>query len=329
MSADKLITVLGFLAKLEGSYNAGATVTAADDGHQLAELPEFTPEWGNDGVRGAPPATFGHQRKVAPTGRHGGIPLKLEAKGAGSAYSASVVPQAHVLLRAAGFDAALTSTAGAEKYVYTPTAGPTGFASLAGELYARGEKWPFTGGYLDWELGADGPGIPLWAFTLRGLLTVDPTDVAVPSITYPLAAIDPAKAVGASLLSINAVTSLVLRSWSIKGNREIAPRLNQNTAAGLAGFAPGRRAPTLELTFETPAKATFDPEALWKAATEMATTITVGSVQYKKFNAVMPKVQIASAPTFSADGNISLTTLSCQLNPSTLTANDELTLTFD
>ncbi|MGN6103879.1 MAG: hypothetical protein ACTHU0_02135, partial [Kofleriaceae bacterium] len=106
MSADKLITFLGILGKLEPSYGAGATVAAASDGHQLAELPEFTPEWANDGTRVAPPGTAGYQRKVAPTGRNGSIPLKFEAKGAGAPYSSTVVPQAHPFLRAAGLDAA-------------------------------------------------------------------------------------------------------------------------------------------------------------------------------------------------------------------------------
>ncbi|MGN6110838.1 MAG: hypothetical protein ACTHU0_37395, partial [Kofleriaceae bacterium] len=219
--------------------------------------------------------------------------------------------------------------AGAEKYVYTPAGSASSLASIAGELYARGEKWPFTHGYLDWELGADGPGIPLWSLTLRALLTIDPTDVAVPTITYPLAAIDPPKAVGANLLTLNGVSALKLRSWRIRGSREIGPRINMNTAAGHAGFAPGRRTPQLELVIETPAKATFDPEGLFQSATEMAAALAIGSVQYKKLGVAMPKTQIMSPPSPSSDGSVALTTLTLQLNPSAANANDEYSITFD
>jgi len=327
----KPITIFGILFDLEGSYGTGnpGTMFVETDGIQLAELPELTPEWANDGARPAPPGTLGYQRKVAPSGATLTLPIKLEPKGAGAAYSASVVPNIHKLLRAAGFNAALTATGGAEKWTYTLATTLAEFVSGVARLYARGESYPATGLYLDWEISFDGPGVPLITFTMRGLYG-DPVDqLVVPYITYPLAAIDPPKAVGAALFSLNGVPGLVFKSGKISGGWELTPRVNMNSAAGHAGFARGRRMPKAEFTFETPVKATLNPEQLWRSAAEMPFALNVGAVQYNRHKWAGPKLQLSQPPAPSADGSVALTTVTGQLNPSALGANDELTVIFD
>lgn len=324
----KLITIFGLLFKEEASYGAGGILAAATDGIQLAELPELNPEWANTGERVAPPGTLGYQRRVTPSGATVQFPLRIEPKGAGAAYSASVVPNIHRLLKACGFDAVLTASVGTEKWAYSFLPSQDAPISGVAELYGRGEKYPATGILLDLEAEFDGPGVPLITLTARALLG-DPVDAAVPAITYPLATILPPKAVGAGLFTLNGVANLELRRARISTGWEFTPRVNMNAASGHAGWARGRRTPTAEFTFETPAKATLNPEQLWRDATEMAAAINVGSVQYNRHKWVMPKFQLSAPPAASADGSVALTTVTGQLNPSALGANDELTITFD
>lgn len=326
----KLTTIYGLLFKLEASYNAGGALVDGTDGIQMAELPELAEEWGTDGARdAAPPGTFGHLPRSTPSGRLVSLPVKFEPKGAGAAYSASVVPNIHLPLRAAGFDATLTSTAGSEKYVYALTSTIASFVSAVATLYARGEKYSMTGCYLDMEITFDGPKVPLITFTLRGLLG-DPIDqLVVPAIAYPLASIIPPKALGAAMFTLGALTNLPLRSGVIRTAWELSPRLDMNSALGHAGFARVKRAPTAEFTIETPDKSALDPDALWKNATESAFAVNVGAVQYNRHKWAGPKFQLSAPPGRSEDNKVALTTLVGQLNPSALGLNDELTITFD
>lgn len=338
MSSAKTITVIGLLAKIEASYNAGGSLSTSTDGIQLNEWAEFSPEYANDGARAAPPGTTGYQRRVASSGRTGSPTFKIEPKGAGAAYSASVVPHGHVLRRAAGFDAAVTTTGGSEKWDYTPSAGPTGYASLVASLYGRGELYPFTGVYLDYSVGADGPVIPIEEYAAHGLLG-DATDVSVPTITYPLGAIDPPKSVGASLFSLGNFTGAILRKWSFKLGRTIGPRLNQNTAAGHAGFGVVRRTPQLEVTVEATTRQTtpfhaataIDPDKLYDAATSLAVAINIGSTQYNRWKLTGPAAQIMTPPRYEgeADNGAAVWSLTLQLNPSAINLNDEVKITYD
>src|SRR4051812_18130209 len=137
MSQSGSIVVYGLTALIEASYNAGGAPSTATDGIQLAELPELVPSYAQDGSRASPPATTGSQRRVPPTGKTAALTAKLEPKGAGAAYSASVVPNFHTLLRMAGFDGVGSFTGGSEKWTYTPTPGPTGYGSGVINAYAR------------------------------------------------------------------------------------------------------------------------------------------------------------------------------------------------
>lgn len=329
--------ILGLLGKLEGSYGAGATLSAATDGIQLAETPKLTINYGYDGSRPAPPGTMGSQRRAAPNGRTVSVPFKAEAKGAGAAYSSTVVPSLHVFLRLCGFDAVVTTTLNLEKWVYTPTPGPVGYGSGAFSAYARGELYPLTAAYADWTLTGDSNGVVYLTATVSALLGAISDQVTPPAITYPLAAVLPPTAVGAGLFSLGLFTNAVLQKWTLKGGRKITPRLNQNAAGGHAGFAIGNRTPTLDVTYETPTLATtpfhsasaVDPYNLYDAATELAWAIQIGSAQYNRHKWFGAKAQIMKAPDTAENGDVVVTNLSLQLNPSAAGANDEITAQFD
>jgi hypothetical protein len=324
----KLITIYGLLGKTEASYGVGGSLAAATDGLLAEELPKFTPGYANDGLRAAPPSNLGYQPKVAPSGKFvDPFPFKHAPKLPGNAYSASNFWTAHNPLRWCGFDGAVTTTGGLEKWVYTPTPGPTGYASGVMSGYARGELWPITGVLGDFTWGFKGPEVPVFDFTFKGLLG-NYTDVAVPSITYPFNGQNALKSVNVAL-SLFGVTQVAVREATLKLGRTLQPRLDVMTSGHL-GFVPLRRTPTLEVLVETPAIATQDFYAAWEAAQNGAWSLGINQgTQYNRYKFSGSAAQLMSAPKLEDDGAIALTRLTLQLVPTLLTNNDDLTITTD
>jgi hypothetical protein len=325
-AAGKLIKIFGVRAKIETTYGTNS-VPAAIDAIQLAENPQLAVAFANDGARAMPPGTMGSQNRVVPSGRTGETTLKFEPVGYGTAYSATNLPRGHALLRASGLDAAVVVTGGAETVTYTPTPGPTGFASVSADLFARGQQYAMAAILGDLTIGAVGPVVPMAEVAIKGLVSAI-TDAAVPSLTYtPWLALAPPKAVNIAF-TINGVSTLIVKSWQLKMNRALGARLDQNSG-GHAGWASGVRAPTLEIEIENPAIATFDPNALRLSAATMAATLTIGTTQYNKYTlATSNQAQIVEVSDGAEDPTATVK-FKLQLNPSALGANDEFSLLFN
>lgn len=337
MSATKLELVRALLIKAEASYLAGGSVAAATDGILVVDEIQPTLETLHDGARRMPPGMAGNMRRVPPAGRNLTFAFGHEAKGPGVAYSASVFPSIHRALLGAGFDGAGTFGGGTEKWEYTPTSGTGTPTSLLGELYAREEKYPFTGGYLNLErLAFEDLGIPLWNFQAR---TVCGTiaDSAVPAVTYPALTIEPPAAVNIVFTLGSWTTTAVVRGGSLAMNRALGNRANQNAASGNAGFSPGRRSPTLEILVEATdlvgspfhTSAGLDPYLFYAAATEVSFQINIGSVQYNRWKIIPGKVQMTAYPTLEGDEGGQLWRLPFQCNPTTVNGNDDVMFRFD
>lgn len=336
MSATKLPTIIGLLGKLEASYNAGGSLSTSTDGIQLAGPATPTLDYAFDGERRPPPAITGYQRRLTPQGRACSVTLPHEAKGAAAAYNGTTnVFSARTLLRLCGFDVALDATGGAEKETYTPTPGMTGFGSGLFEAYARGQKYPIQAAYGDLSVTFDDNSAPLMEVAIRGLVGAI-TDTTVPAITYPTLTTDPAKAAGITLSLGNFVNAVVRRGKFTLG-RQIGARRNQNSAAGHAGFSPGRRTPVLELTVEATAFTTtpfhaasaIDPYNLYDAATLLDCQLQFGSTQYNRWKIKPGKVQLMAPPTEDEDEGGALWSLRLQCNPTTLNGNDDVSLIAD
>lgn len=322
----KIVKGYGLLSKLEASYNAGGSPSTSTDGILLEELATLKITPANDGARPGPPGTGGYQKRVVPSGHFADISAKFAPKGAGAAYSASVVPNIHTLLRSSLMNGAVTTTAGSEKWEYTPCAITDTLASLVQSFYARGQLYAPQGILGDWTLTIDGPSVPMLDWHGMGLMPTLPTDITLPSITYPLASVDPPKATNIAF-TYGAFTP-VLRKLSLKWGRRLAPRLDVNSG-GHAGFWGVTRTPQLDVEFETPAAATSDWFGAFSTANQTTWTLTVGSVQYNKYTIFGPAAQPMAFPEESADGDVSITKVSLQLNPSAIGANDELTWRFN
>lgn len=322
----KLVTVHGTLFKLEGSYGAGGSLSTATDGVQADELPKFSPGYVNKGDRPRPPGMLGYQRKLPPSGKFIEFPFKHAPKGTGTAFTASNFWTFHAMLRACGYDAVVDVTGGSEKWTYTPTPGPTGYASGVASLYGRGELWPATGILGDFTWGFKGPEAPVFDFAFKGLLGAY-TDVGVPTITYPNATLSAPKAISVPF-TLFGVSQATLREATIKLGRTFQPRADV-VSGGHLGFAPISRTPTLEVLVETPLIATQDFFQAWEQATNSAWLLTVGATQYLRMKWSGAAAQIMQEPKLEDDGAIALTRLTLQLNPSSPTANDDLQLVTD
>lgn len=339
MSATKLPNFIALLLAIEGSYNAGGAVSAATDGIQL-----FEPARGKlgalfDGSRRPPPGTAGYQQRLVPAGKIIDLPVKHEARGYGAAYSASNKPSLHRLLQIAGFDAAVTTGAGVEKWVYTPTPGPTGYSSGVAEAYAIGQKLPLQGIYADLtSITSDDGGPPVWEFLLR-CIAGTLSDVAVPTVTYRDVAANQPPTPAPMSFTLGNFTGARVRKWAFKLGRTIGQRLDQNSSGLTAGFSPsGRpsRTPELTVTFEATtlqgspfhAANAIDPYKLYENATPLAMSLQVGATQYNRFK-LASSVQLMDYPEEDEDEGGALWTTRLQLNPSALNLNDDVTFTFD
>ena len=330
MSADKSLDQWGVLMKAEASYGAGVTVAAGTDGFLVMEQPDvgllFAHEGTRRGTRG--PMNQGIAR-VAKSGLHCNPTLIHEAAGFGAAYSASDLPSCHIPLVAAGLAATVVVTGGSETVTYAPGTA----VSLGCEIYTREQMYDITHGYCDMSIEADGPDVPVWLFPLWGVLA-QPTEVAVPSITsYNV--IVPPKSTGVTL-NIGDYTAGVVRSWGFALNRQITPRLDSNAADGHAGFHLGGIDPILTVVIEAEvfqaspfhAAAALNPYQLAAAATGLAVSLTLGSVQYNKWTLAAAQAQM-EVITDDADNDVATWELAFKCVPSAPHLLDGFSLLFD
>lgn len=320
MSDYKTIIGFGALVKSEASYNAGATLSTSTDGVQANEPPVMTIEYSYDGSRPTPPGTAGAQAYVAPTGETCNGTIAIELKGAGSAYSASVTPpNAHALLLSAGFSGSLSGSA----WQYVPTPVGTDSTSVAMKIYSREESFEVSGSYSNLEVASADGGPAVATFSFMGLPSI-PTDEALPAITY--SSVLPPKASDLGFVW-GAISDLKIRSFSLNLNREMSPRQNLNAASGSAGFAVGRRAPTMTITIEEPEFATFNPHNDMKDKTVRDWSFTVGSVANNKYT-ISGKGQIVGVSK-TEDGPVATMDLEVALVTSTAVANDDIKIVFN
>jgi hypothetical protein len=324
-AAAKLVTVWGLLGKLESAYGGGATMTTTTDGIMLSEEAIASLTHIHSGEHAPAAGAGGIWAPTAPSGRAIALPVKCEARGFGTAYSATnLPPDVNVLLRISGHSATVVTTGGSESVTYAPITPPiVAAASGAFSAYTRGQLWPITGAFADMGFDIDGQFL-VFNFDLQGLVGA-PTDVALPAITYsaqqPCRAETVALAIGS--------WSPVVRKVSFKKNTVISARADKN-AAGHGGFALGRRSPQLTVTVEAPTLATLDPYADQSAGTPRAILFTVGAAAYKraKFNA--PQCYLTpDGIKEGADGNVATTELTYQCAMSAPGSDNDYTIVFD
>lgn len=255
-----------------------------------------------------------------------GIPVSVNLRGSGVAYSASVKPKADQLLRACGFAAAGSYTGGSEKWDYT-------FRSDVG-TFESFSKYIYRGGKLYKLLGCRG--LPSLRFALGGFASISaqlhalytaPSDASLvavtgePTIGYPIM-LSSAFQIGSGNYAAKH------GEITIDCGRKIVPREDGTAASGYAGMEMvGDRTPTVVFQCEQTNEAGFTFWANLTAGTQMDCSFTIGSTQYNRIKVTMPAIQFESLEEADRDGLAMYRATCLMVSPTGV--DDDLTITFD
>lgn len=328
----------GLLLATEASYGAGGSLAGTDDAVLVEEPVEIVPSYAGSGERGPSVGRGGPWQKAPPVGRFAeGFTIPVLVRGADEAYSSSIFPSdIHVPLRISGHDVSTDSSAGTESQTYTPTVDASSYASGVVESYTRGELQTVEGVLGSLSMEFEDSGFLRADVECSGLVTTDPTDASVPSLT--LDTHQPPK--GENLqLSVGNLTAGRIRSLTFNQNRAIGPRLDRNASDAHGGFHGGAIDPELQVEIEATALSTasppheassIDPYELYALATVLEVSFTIGSTQYNRMTFTASQAQISAEPEKGEDAEgVALWTLTFQLGQSSPGAGDWYTITFD
>lgn len=268
----------GLRAKVETTYGTDAVTTAGDAvrvSERLWSRVTVEHRWLNLREQAAT-GTLMPLPPAAARGRVATVEVFWETRGAGSAYSASNVPEADDLLRGCGLTRSIVTTAGSESVSYTP--GNSGHSSVTLACYAGNKLITVVGarGTVRWIIN---PGeITTMQFTMRGLVTAAPAEAAVPAQTYD--ANVPPPAVATALTVGSWTPDWFSAEWELGAN--VTELVSGNAADGIHRYEIGRFEPRFTLGARTVALATYDPYAVSRARTNQTIDATIGNTQYNR-----------------------------------------------
>ena len=268
----------GLLSKIESTYGTDSAPVAGTDGVRGIDRLHS-----NIGVEHAflntRSSATGKITFIAPaarTGRVATITIAWDARGAGAAYSASVLPEADSLLRACAMARTDDFTVSSENVSYAPA--DTSHDSTTIHAYAGNKLYKIVGCRGSWKWPVSAGAFGRMEFVMQGLVTADPTEVAVPSITYDAAI--PPTAVGMSL-SVGGWSPDVVTA-EVDQASVIARLPSANAADGIVSFEISEMNPFWNLSAKMDSISNYDPWANMKASTANTITQTLGSVQYNR-----------------------------------------------
>jgi len=213
--------------------------------------------------------------------------FKLEVRGAGAAYSASVRPDADAVLRACGLAATVVTTPGSETVTYAPAS--SGFESITIYAYTDGEIHKVPGSFCSVKTLLSAGQIGVFEFSFKGLYRT-PVDGAI--ITPTLLDLQP-PIVQSAGLTIGGWAAGVYEKLEIDIGVELSEKPDINSAGGLKGFAITGRQPAGSMDPLAVTEATKSFWTNWETGVAEALTATIGSTQYNKMTINAPAVQLS------------------------------------
>ena len=321
---NKLLYVLALLGKEEATYNTPVSLSGATDGLQLQYKDKFQGApvelaYAFDGTIGPSVSVLGPNIRVGQSGRSAKGSLPFRFRGAGVAYSSSIVPSFHRFLKMCGLDATGSFGAGLEKWTYAPTPLANNMTSLTLNAYTKGELWALAGAMASLKFDAPDAAPPLWTADFQSTASALPTDVpigSIPAITYPLQTVPPPLATSVTLTFGSFTTNAVLLSSSFDQQRQLTARVAQSASGAHLGFVGGDFAPQVKLVLESTNLVTtpftsasgFDPYNLLESGQQFVFAIRYGGVQYDRVTLNMPQAQLV-AYTNQNNGPVATTEL--------------------
>lgn len=233
-----------------------------------------------------------------PGSRRASISFKVEVKGAGSAYSASVLPALDVYLMACGAGRTLVVTPGSETVTYAPAS--TGVSSITIGCYEDGVLKSIKGARGTCKITMKQGEQVMMEFEFTGVWN-GATDVALLAPTYESTIPPIFRSATFTIASYAAVMSAI----NIDFGNSMHLRESVNTAEGFLSNVITDRNPTGDFDPEMVLVATHDWYGIWLAGTPGALSIgAIGATQYNKFTLTAPKLLATKVSDDDAEGQV-------------------------
>lgn len=267
--------IYGVAVKIETTSGVDAVPDPAVDAIETAGIPTFVGDYLEPGTRDdVVNGTLINADRTTAAGRFGKISITVEVKGSGSA---GVAGPLDALLRMCGFSKTVVAVTSVRYSTID-----TGMETASVYCWSMGKLFKLVGAVATMKYSADAAKRGLMTFDITGRLVSDPTETALPALTFS-AVLPPLFHSAAATLG--AWTSadpdpLIIKSVAIDLQNTITDRPSAGATDGLIGYAVTDRKTTANWTIETPALATFDPFALSKAAgtSQPTSTHQIGTV---------------------------------------------------
>ncbi|MDH5640850.1 MAG: phage tail tube protein [Nitrospira sp.] len=305
------------LVKQEVTYGVDPTPTPADNALEVYDfnikpLPDKITRKPYKGTLGASPHVIG---KTLFEGS-----FKLDVRGSGAVYSASVKPECDAILQACGFSATLDSTPSSEKYTYAPVS--TAQKSVTIYAYYDGVIYKIRGAFASVKGNVSAGKISSLDFSFKGLYQL-PVDGALVSPT--LLTVQPPIVENAGL-TIGGYAGGIYDAFEFDAGTAIGERLNINSPEGLHSLYIHDR----DLSASISPLATLEATNAWwtkfKAGTSQALAITIGATQYNRMKINAPAVQFGGLDPGDRDGE---RTYQIPLSLAEVSGDDDLEIVFD
>ena len=255
-----------------------------------------------------------------------GIPVSVNLRGSGAAYSASVKPKCDQLLRMGGFQATGSFTGGSEKWTYIFRSDAGTFESFSNYLYRAGKNFKLLGARA----------IPTLTFAVGGFGRLDapisawytpPVDAALvavtgePTVTYPVLL--------ASGFQIGTENFAAKHGdITIDCGRKIIPRGDGTAVTGYAGMEMvGDRTPKITFECEQTTEAGYPFWTKLLAGTQMDCTFSLGATQYNKCDVSIPAMQFESLGEGDRNGIATYKAVSRIVSPTGV--DDDISIVFN
>ena len=307
---SKLLERLVMLVKNESTYGEDASPAAASNAIPITEAtkPEIDPQLIE---RGHP---FRSLSKIKPLvgAKLTKTSFRMEYFGSGTAITP---PRIGDLWEGCGF----AETIGGADVTYKPAS--ESLKSNTIYQYLDGLLYKIFGAVGNFKIGGKA-GEPVYCdFDMVGLYQ-DDADSAIIWPTFESNYKSPPQMLSVTF-TLDSEVDFVLREFNVDMGIPIINRPSAAAAHGYAGFMCGKRNPTGNIIIEAESKATYDFLAKFEAATEVAATISIGSVAGNKLEISIPALTYTNIGIDNADG---LMILDIPISLNLSSANDEISL---
>lgn len=319
-----LVSRTVILAKVESNYGTDATPTGTD-GVLAVNAVRPDPRF-ESVVRNAQKASLG---KLPPISALGGndpgasIAFDVEIRGAGSAYSTTVLPKVDPLLKACGLTGSVSS---GTSVTYSPVS--TGIPGVTIYAYMDGQLFKFVGCRGNARLTMKAGQCALWSFQFEAL-SANLSDASLVTGTYEVGNTVPP--VWLKYGTVNALGigtapyAAVVQSAEVNLGNNIQIQPNANTASGRGEVIITERDIQGSMDPELVAVATYPFFADATGAVQKALAIQVGTAQ---FNRLIVNASRMVPASLSVQERAGKRTFSMPFKLAELNGDDEVTFVY-